>query len=110
MYKAVKTVGSLSGYRLLLTFEGGESRVFDVGPYLGKGVFAALRERSLFDSVRVSFDTIAWANGADLCPELLYAESWPIEPGLAGESEDEVKRRPEKTDVGLVQGPVSDTS
>ena len=102
MYKSVKTVAPLSDYRLLLTFQGGERRVFDVKPYLGTGVFAALREKSLFDSVRVSFDAIAWANGADLCPELLYAESRPVEPGVRGEAEAEGKRRIEKTDVDLV--------
>ena len=101
MYKGVNTVAPLSDYRLLLTFEGGERRVFDVKPYLGKGVFAALREKSLFDSVRLSFDTIAWANGADLCPELLYAESEPVEPSFPPEGESQTERRTEKADADL---------
>jgi hypothetical protein len=80
MYKAVTAVVPLEDYRVLLTFAGGERRVFDMSPYLGKGVFTALRERAVFDAVRISFDTIAWPNGADLCPELLYAESKPAAP------------------------------
>ena len=44
-------------------------------PYLDQGIFAALRDPSLFRSVRVSFDTIEWANGADICPEVLYEDS-----------------------------------
>ncbi len=79
MYKAVTGVMPLANYHLLLTFAGGERRVLDVSPCLKKGVFAALREKSLFAAVRVSFDTIAWPNGADLCPEFLYAESVPVE-------------------------------
>ena len=35
-------------------------------PYLDKGIFAALRDPSLFRSVRVSFDTIEWGNCASL--------------------------------------------
>ena len=51
----------------------------NVRPYLDRGVFAALRDPAVFNSVRVSFDTIQWANGADICPEVLFAESQPIE-------------------------------
>ncbi|MGA2064302.1 MAG: DUF2442 domain-containing protein [Thermoguttaceae bacterium] len=72
---AVRSVVPLADYRLLLTFDAGEQRVFDVKPYLDKGIFAAVRDPSLFHSVRVSFDTIDWTNGADLCPEVLYAQS-----------------------------------
>jgi hypothetical protein len=70
----------MSDHRLLLTFDNAERRLFDVKPYLGTGVFSALTDESLFRSVHVSFDTVEWANGADLCPEVLYAaESEPVE-------------------------------
>jgi len=75
----VKTVKALKDYRLLLTFDNGEQRIFNVEPYLNKGRFQELRDTSLFDSVRVSFDTVEWSNGLDLCPETLYAESVPAE-------------------------------
>ena len=81
MHKPVTGVVPLADYQLLLTFADGESRVFDVAPYLGKGVFAPLREKALFEAVRISFDTIAWPNGADFCPELLYANSRAVAPG-----------------------------
>jgi hypothetical protein len=63
----------------LLTFDNAERRLFDMRPYLATGVFAELADESLFRSVRVCFDTVEWANGADLCPEVLYAESQPVE-------------------------------
>ena len=43
------------------------------------------RDAALFSSVHVSFDTIAWANGADICPETLHRDSVPAE------AEDEVE-------------------
>ena len=75
MATIVKTVKPLADHRLLLTFEDGEQRVLDVSPWLNKGVFRALHDETLFRTVRVSFDSIEWANGADLCPEVLYEES-----------------------------------
>ncbi len=85
MYAGVKAVKPLDDYRLLLTFEDGEQRVFDVQPYLDKGIFAELREPGRFNAVRVSFDTIEWPNGADLCPEVLYEESVPVGESLAAQ-------------------------
>jgi len=81
-YSAVTSVAALANYRLLLGFANGDQRVFDVTPYLDKGVFAALKDMSVFRSVRVNFDTVEWANGADLCPEVLYELSVPVAPGL----------------------------
>jgi hypothetical protein len=75
MYLGVKSVKPLTGYKLLLTFENNEERIFDVSPFLDKGVFRELKDAKVFSSVHVSFDTIEWANGADLCPEMLYEES-----------------------------------
>ena len=77
MIPCVKSVVPLSEFRLLLTFDNSERRLFDVRPYLTKGVFSELTDESLFRSVRVCFDTVEWGNGADLCPEVLYAESEP---------------------------------
>lgn len=73
----LKSVTPLSNSQLLLEFENGERRVLDMKPYLTKGVFAELRDESLFRSVRVCFDAVQWSNGADLCPEVLYAQSEP---------------------------------
>jgi hypothetical protein len=75
MYLSVNKVKALSGYRLELTFENDEIKVFDVTPYLDTGVFTALRDEKLFNRVKVSFDTIEWPNGIDLDPEVLYEKS-----------------------------------
>lgn len=75
MYLSVVGVKPLESYRLLLTFENGEKRLFDMTPYLDKGVFRELKDKKLFRSVRVSFDSIEWSNQADIDPEVLYEKS-----------------------------------
>jgi len=75
MYLAVKNVIPTNNYNLILTFENGERRQFDMNPYLNIGVFKELQDISKFQTVRVSFDSIEWDNEADLDPEILYKHS-----------------------------------
>lgn len=75
MYLAVIDVEPLSDYKLLLTFENGEKRIFDVKPYLDKGIFQELKNEEKFKTVRVSFDSIEWSNQADLDPAFLLEKS-----------------------------------
>ena len=72
---AINSVQPLDNYKLLLTFNTNESKVFDMNEYLDHGLFTQLKSKELFDTVRISFDTIQWANGLDLCPEVLYEKS-----------------------------------
>lgn len=85
MYLAVKNVQPLPNYHLILTFANGEKRHFDMNPYLETGIFKELQDVSLFNSVRISFDTIEWDNEADMDPEILYKESKAIESQIASE-------------------------
>ena len=75
MYLSIVEVEPLQDYQLLLTFENGEKRTFDMKPYIDKGVFKDLKDEKMFRSVRVSFDSIAWSNQADLDPEVFYKNS-----------------------------------
>ena len=75
MSLAVIDVEPLNDYKLLLTFENGEKRIFDVSPYLDKGIFQELKNEEKFRTVRVSFDSIEWCNQADLDPEFLFEKS-----------------------------------
>lgn len=80
MYLSVKNVKPLEEYKLLITFENNEERIFDVSPYLNLGKFAELRNLSLFNSVTIKFDSIEWANHLDVDPEFLYEKSVKTEP------------------------------
>lgn len=75
MYLSVTNVLALDNYKLLLTFENGEKKIFDVSPYLEIGKFSELKDNDIFKSVRVHFDSVEWVNKLDLDPELLYTKS-----------------------------------
>jgi hypothetical protein len=70
----VKEVEPLEDWKLRLTFENGEERLFDMKPYR-YGVFARLEEVEYFKRVRVSRGSIAWPHGQDLAYDMLYQES-----------------------------------
>jgi hypothetical protein len=76
MYLAVKDVKPLDDYFLLLKFENEEEKLFDVKPYLEIGKFQELKDKTLFKSVKICFDSIEWDNQLDLDPELLYQKSY----------------------------------
>ncbi len=78
MYFRVKKVQPLDDYLLRLTFADGAVKIFDVKPFLDRGIFAQLRDTSLFRSVHVTLGTVEWLNGADLCPEMMYDEGVPV--------------------------------
>lgn len=78
-YPGVKHVDTASDYRLILEFDNGEKKIFDVSPLLNIGRFQALTEIEVFEKVHVSFDTVEWENGLDLDPEYLYEQSIPFQ-------------------------------
>ena len=61
-------------FKLLITFNNGVRKRFDVKPYLGIGIFKELQDVSLFNSVKPFLGSIQWSNGVDLCPDTLYIE------------------------------------
>ena len=75
MYWTVLKVLPLENYRLLITFENKEERIFDVTPYLEIEIFKELKDVNLFNRAKVSFDTVEWENEADFDPEFLYENS-----------------------------------
>jgi Protein of unknown function (DUF2442) len=71
-YPAVKKVIPTIDFKLILTFSNGETRLFNMKPFLNKGIFRELRNIDMFHTVHVSFDTIEWENEADFDPEVLF--------------------------------------
>lgn len=66
---------AIEDYRIIIVFKDSSIKVFDMKPYLEKGVFKELKDKERFVSATISFDTIKWSNGADIDPELLYEDS-----------------------------------
>jgi hypothetical protein len=74
----VKAVHPLDDYRLEILFENGERRVFDMKPYLQRGVFVRLHNRGVFQAARIVAVSVEWPGGLDLSYDTLYLESEPL--------------------------------
>ena len=74
---------------MTLTFTNGEVKVFDVKPYLDKGIFKELKELRVFNSVKPFLGSIQWQNGQDFCPDTLYLDSIPLVPASDNFREEE---------------------
>ena len=75
MNPRVKEVRPRKDYTLSLVFDNGEEGVFDVSPYLEKGLFSQLKDRRVFNSVKPFLGSVQWENGLDLCSDTLYLDS-----------------------------------
>jgi hypothetical protein len=65
-------------YKLCITFDGGEQRIFDVKPYLTDSFFAPLADVAIFSSARINPITVEWDGDIDICPDELYYNSIPL--------------------------------
>jgi len=79
MNPKVRAVTPLPKHRLLLDFLNGEQRVFNLTPYLSRGVFQILKNPTAFASARVVAGSVEWPGGIDLSYDTLYVESLPPE-------------------------------
>ncbi|MFT5367283.1 MAG: hypothetical protein ACI8V2_002241 [Candidatus Latescibacterota bacterium] len=74
----VKDVHPIENFQLEMVFENGEHRVFDVKPYLDRGVFVRLQSPAVFQAARVVAGSVEWPGEVDLSYDTLYVESQPI--------------------------------
>ena len=68
-------VKAQDNYEILLSFENGEIKIFDMKPYIDKGFFKQLQDKTYFKTVKSYFYYIQWVNGQDLSPDTLYLDS-----------------------------------
>jgi hypothetical protein len=75
----VQSVVPLEDRIVRVVFTNGEQRDIDLAAYITSGpIFAPVRSDStFFRSVRVEGGTIAWPNGADIDPDVLYYDGLP---------------------------------
>lgn len=77
MLRDIQTVTPLPNHRLNVTFDDGASGEVSLAELVDfTGVFAPLRDETVFRQVRVNpeLGVICWPNGADLDTDVLYAE------------------------------------
>ena len=60
MNPRVASVEALDDYFLAVTFNNGEVRLFDVKPYLSRGIFSRLTDGFLFRQVRPFNGSVLW--------------------------------------------------
>ncbi len=77
MNPRIKDVKPNPDYTLTLVFDNGERKVFDVKPYLDKGIFRELKDLKLFNAVRPFLGSVEWPHGQDFCPDTLYLDGKP---------------------------------
>ena len=66
----VKSVEALSDYILLLTFQNGEKKEYDVKPLLQYPMYKNLEK--VFPAATVQFGTVVWPGDMDISPDTLY--------------------------------------
>jgi len=74
----VNSVVAVPDFGLVLTFNSGERRCFDMRPYLHYPVFHRLENPGYFSLARVNYGTVTWPGDIDIAPETLYDCSVPL--------------------------------
>ncbi len=82
----VRSAEPTDGFNVLVTFEDGTRKQIDLEPYLVGPVFESVRnDPAMFRSMTIRGNTIAWDNGADIDPDVLYyglKPAWMVEEEL----------------------------
>ncbi len=78
MNPRVTNVKPAPDYTLHLWFTNGEEGIFDMKPWLDRGIFRELRDPAVFNAVRPDGLSIEWPNDASICPDTVYEDSVKI--------------------------------
>lgn len=78
MLHRIKQVTPQQDFTLILAFDNGEKRRFDIKPFLDKGVFVSLQQYEKFSKVHVCDGAIEWPGEIDLCADMLFEKSQQI--------------------------------
>jgi hypothetical protein len=73
MYWDVKSVKPLAGYRIYVELENGQRGVFDLKPYLDRGMMRELCDEHYFRQVGIVFGAVTWPHEQDIAPDMLLA-------------------------------------
>lgn len=74
----VLSVQPMPDYMICVHYENGESRIFDVKPYIIGSWFGKLKDINVFNTVRPAGKTVEWQDGQDIAPHELYELSNPV--------------------------------
>jgi hypothetical protein len=81
----VRRVEIVEGLTVQVEFEDSTVRLLDLAPLMRGAIFDELLQNpELFNQVTVEHGTIAWPNGADIDPDVLY---YGLTPASVGEAD-----------------------
>ena len=81
----VRGVKALEGFKVFVSFDNDSQREIDLERYLHGPVFERIRnDPAVFRSMTIEGGTIAWDNGADIDPDVLY---YGLKPAWMEETE-----------------------
>lgn len=72
------SVDPLEDFRLLVGFDNGETRIFDVKPLIRGSWMGELADQAYFKTVRIGGLSVEWPHEQDICPDQLYENSKPV--------------------------------
>lgn len=73
-----KDVIAIDDYKLIITFNNGEKRIYDMKENLKFKFYEKLKNKEVFKNVKIDGINIQWITGEDIAPEELYYGSIPI--------------------------------
>ena len=74
----VRAVEPLQEFKVLVTFDNDTRREIDLEIYLHGPIFELMRSNpAQFRAMKIKGGTIAWENGADIDPDVLYYDLKP---------------------------------
>ncbi len=65
-------VEAACAYEIIVLFDNGEKKRFDVAPYIQGEWYGQLRSLEYFKRVQTDGYTVVWPDGQDICPDELY--------------------------------------
>ena len=74
MHWDVKIVKPKPDHKIYVETEDGRKGVFDMRPYLERGMFRELKDINYFNQVGILFGAVTWPNEQDISPETLTEE------------------------------------
>jgi hypothetical protein len=61
----------LTDHQIKVSLSDERKGIFDVKPYLERGIFKELKDYNYFKRARIEFGTISWPNQQDFSPETI---------------------------------------
>ena len=70
------TVEPGENFTLKVGFNNGETRIFDVKPYLHGEWFSQLLDVNVFNQVKIDGLSVSWPDRQDIAPDCLYVNAY----------------------------------